>query len=166
MVMLEENGRPGVSFFYPIGSGPFFGSRIRAIPWEVYRKFVVPFAGLSGVLFLVGLALLNDAWYSDTSFKLFAGSLLVYGCVRLFLLRAKMPMDAKRVSVKRAPIVSGIDFCGFFLSLALMEIIFIQHAPRHSADALGAVAIIFLLWALIPICNVLLVSIRSKTGPT
>lgn len=134
------------------------------IPWSRYRKLVFPFAAFSAVLLCSGLALLNEAWYSETGLQLFGVAIIVFAVVRVIAVRANMPLDAHHAKLTRAPLVAAVDFCGFYLSLALLEVVFIRHTPHHAADALGFVALIFTLLALVPVANAIWLAYRRNPG--
>ncbi len=150
MVLIQDRGNSGVSFWYPLGWRQ--GRRVRVVPWNIYRKWL-PLRILGNVLlFCTGLLLLGDRLYTEDRYDLFAAAVLISGIARF---RTFIPTAAIAVtpasSVRLLPSVLG-DYSGTLLTIALMLFVFSVHGGALEFGVLPVVpCLLFVLFAAMPL---------------
>ncbi len=152
MALLEESGKQGVCFYYPIGRAG--SDNLRSVPILTYQKVGVYFASLSAALLAFGIILLAFIPKSDNGFTLFAGCVLVYGAIRLTVLFPKMNISAQKIKkASPGPFYALIDQCCYFLAGATMEWLFYFQLPPSQSRWLVPIFFIFIGSAILPLIN-------------
>ena len=163
MALLEESGKTGVCFYYPIGGGR--SAYLRSTPISTYQKVGVYFAVISAVILAFGIVLLALFPDSDNGFTSFAGLVVTYGVIRIVVLFPKMTIS--RSKIKKAspgPLYAVIDQCCYFSTLIVMELLFMRQLKPVLAYNVCIVILLFTVWAILPLVNSAILLNRQRAN--
>jgi hypothetical protein len=166
LIIIETGRAAGISFYYPLGTGA--GLRwIRVIPWDRYKRNLGWLASISLLQCATGLLLLNEDIYTDGLFNVFAAGNIVFGFLRIWIVRASdRVMLSAACSIRRAPFLVGVDFSGFFVAIALMDLVYINHASSGLAKAYLEIGVLgLILLAIFPLANLVAFSLGFGRAP-
>ena len=166
MALLEESGKHGVCFNYPIGRKG--ADNLRVIPISTYRKVGMYFAFTSAGLLVSSIFLLANFLQYENDFTFYASALLVYSSIRFFVLRPKMNISACKVNkVSPGPLYAICDQSCYLFAMAIMGWMLFRHAPRVQGDWLSPLALmltlVIVVLAILPPTNSAILLMRQRS---
>lgn len=160
MALLEESGKTGVCFYYPMGG--WGADYLRATPFSTYQKVGVYFAAISAAVLVFGIFLLAFFPNSDNLFISFAGLVFTYGLIRIIVLYPKMSISRSKIrKASPDPLYAVFDQSCFFLALTVMEWLFMRQLHSGQTFYIGLVALFFIALAILPLINLVILLIKQ-----
>ena len=160
MALLEESGKTGVYFYYPMGGGGTIF--LRSIQLSIYQKVGVYFAISSAALLAWGVDMLASSPCPDHRITLFAWLIGAYSVIRVIVLFPKTAISRSKITkVSPAPLYMLIDHCCYFSAVAVMEWLVMRRWDSAPAYSIAVVALLWTLWVALPLINSVLLLIRQ-----